>query len=154
MASHHPVGRPAPDLTLPSWHHGQPGEYTLSAMRGNPVVLAFYPGDGTRVCTKQLCSYTERWSDLTRTGATVWAISPQGLDSHAAFAQQRELAMPLLSDVDGAVASAYGVGGRFVRRSIFVVDTNGELAWAHVAKVGLTYRTADEIIDVLARLPA
>lgn len=152
MTSHPEVGQPAPDFTLPGWYDGHSDEFTLSATRGQPMVLAFYPGDGTRVCTKQLCSYSERWDDLTGAGATVWAISPQGIESHAEFAKKEELAMPLLADVDGKVADAYGVGGRFVKRSIFVVDANGNLAWSHVAKLGLTFRPAEEIIGALARL--
>lgn len=152
MRSRPEVGRPAPDFTLPGWYDGHRDDFTLSDHRGQPMVLAFYPGDNTMVCTKQLCSYSERWDELTGNGATVWGISPQGIESHAAFAEQKNLAMPLLADVDGKVADAYGVGGRFLKRSIFVVDANGTLVWSHVAKLGLTFRPADEIIGVLERL--
>ena len=94
---------------------------------GTPVVLAFYPGDDTMVCTKQLCSYQDDLSMLSDLGAVLWGVSTQGLDSHERFAKKRGLTFPLLADVDKKVHRAYGTAGRLglPRRAVFVVDAGG-----------------------------
>lgn len=147
-------GDPAPDLDLPGWHDGQERRFRLSDHRGAPVVLAFYPGDDTPVCTRQLCSYSDGLDALTATGAQVWGISAQDVDSHRRFADKRGLRLPLLADVDKSAVRAYGVDGPLgmVRRAVFVVDADGRIAWSHVAAVGLTYRDTDEIASVLREL--
>jgi peroxiredoxin Q/BCP len=147
------VGSPAPDFTLPAVTPPGRRDCSLSAERGHPVVLAFYPGDDTRTCARQLCSYQDDLGLLTETGAVVWGISTQDLDSHARFAAKRGLTFPLLADTDKAVVAAYGVNGPLgTRRSVFVVDADGVVRWRHVAAVGLTYRDAGEIAGVLAGL--
>lgn len=153
MANPPEVGSPAPDFTLPAVTPPGRRDCSLSAERGHPVVLAFYPGDDTRTCTRQLCSYQDDLGLLTETGAVVWGISTQDLDSHARFAAKRGLTFPLLADTDKAVVAAYGVNGPLgTRRSVFVVDADGVVRWRHVAAVGLTYRDAGEIAGVLAGL--
>src|SRR5213593_4540408 len=100
------VGERAPDFALP----GAGGTtHRLSEYCGKTVVLVFYPGDETPVCTRQLCSYSERWDDLEGTGAVVLAISPQSVDSHAEFASHHGLRIPLLADTDRTAIAAYGV---------------------------------------------
>ena len=110
MAKTPDVGQAAPDFTLPGVvladGEAAQGEYTLSAQRGKPIVLAFYPGDNTAVCTRQLCSYTSGLESFTGFGATVWAISPQGLASHEQFARKYSLAFPLLADEGLTVSKA------------------------------------------------
>src|SRR4028118_1671618 len=101
----------APDFTLPAWTSAGPTELTLSEQRGTPVVLAFYPGDDTPVCTKQLCSYQDDLSLLVDLGAALWGISTQDLASHERFAARRGLTFPLLSDPDKAVHALYGAKG-------------------------------------------
>lgn len=148
------IGSAAPDFTLPGWYDGEERSFTLSAERGNPVVLAFYPGDDTPVCTRQLCSYSDHISDLTGLGAVVWGISTQDIASHRAFATKRGLRLPLLADVDHTVGKAYGVDrAMMTKRSVFVIDAAGRIAWSHVSALGLYYRSVDEIADVLSRLP-
>lgn len=156
MAASPRVGDPAPDIDLPGWHAGSQHRFRLSDQRGRPIVLAFYPGDDTPVCTRQLCSYSDGLDSLTATGAQVWAISPQDLASHQRFADKRGLRLPLLADVDRTAIGAYGVGGLLglVKRSVFVVDAGGQIAWAHVSTLGLTYRDSDELTAVLAQLEA
>ncbi|MEU1279200.1 peroxiredoxin [Streptomyces sp. NPDC005805] len=153
MARTPDVGSPAPDFTVPGTVRTasgpERGDYTLSAHRGNPLVLVFYPGDNTAVCTKQLCSYT---SDLDRfwdLGATVWGISPQGLDSHEGFAEQYDLRFPLLADTDREVARAYGIAvpGLGLRRSVFVLDGEGAVRWKHIALAGLTFQSTDTLTE-------
>ena len=147
-------GDPVPDFTLPAWTPGGRTDLTLSAQRGAPVVLAFYPGDDTPVCTKQLCSYQDDLTVLTDLGARLWGISAQDLDSHERFAAKRGLQFPLLADTDKAVHRLYGVAGRLglARRSVFVVGPDGELAWSHVSTLGLTYQDTGTISGVLEDL--
>jgi peroxiredoxin Q/BCP len=145
------VGAEAPDFTLPSLTLSGGvavrAELTLSGQRGHPVVLAFYPGDETPVCTRQMCAYSNDLAVFDGLGARVCGISPQGLDSHERFARHHGLGMPLLADVDRAVISAYGVAmaGIGVRRSVFVVDAGGIVRWRRVALVGLTFPDAATI---------
>src|SRR5689334_24309110 len=98
------IGDPAPDFTL----EGSAGPFSLSAHRGERVVLLFYPGDETTVCTKQFCSYRDRAEDFASLDATVVGISSQDLASHEGFTAKHSLNVPLLADVDAKVARAYG----------------------------------------------
>ena len=158
MAKTPEVGTAAPDFTLPGVvTHGdqaQRADYTLSAHRGRPLVLAFYPGDGTAVCTRQMCAYTSELSSFTDLNADVWGISPQGLDSHEAFARKHGLAFPLLADTELAVTRQYGItlGSSSLRRSVFVIDAGGVLRWKHVTLVGLTFPRAAAITAELTAL--
>jgi peroxiredoxin Q/BCP len=158
MARTPEVGQEAPDFTLPGIQlaGGEPAraDYTLSAQRGKPVVLAFYPGDDTAVCTRQLCSYTAGLESFSQVGATVWGISPQDIASHERFARKRALAFPLLADVGLAVSRQYGItlGRAGLRRSVFVVDGAGIVAWKHVTLVGLTFPSAATITARIAAL--
>ena len=102
------VGSPAPDFTLAS----DTGEtVTLSALKGRPVVVYFYPRDDTPGCTKQACGVRDAWDAFTATGAVVLGISPDGEASHAKFKAKFDLPFTLLSDPDHAVAEAYGAWG-------------------------------------------
>lgn len=154
MAHTPDVGDLAPHFALPGWHDGAEKVFALSSGLGHPVVLAFYPGDDTPTCTRQLCSYSDNLSVLTGLGAEVWGISAQDIASHARFAAKRHLKLPLLADTETEVATAYGVNRLLgVKRAVFVVDADGRVAWRHVAPVGLTYRSTEEIAAVIAALP-
>ena len=158
MANTPDLGVAAPDFTLPGVvladSQATRGDYTLSAQRGRPLVLAFYPGDNTMVCTRQLCSYTSELESFTGLNAVVWGISPQDLDSHESFARKQSLAFPLLADTDLAVTRKYGItlGSSNLRRSVFVIDADGVLRWKHVTLVGLTFPRASVITTQLAAL--
>src|SRR6476661_7160962 len=104
MAKGPRLGDPAPDFEL----QGTDGPFRLSDHRGERVVLLFYPGDETPVCTKQFCSYRDRSDDMAQLDATVVGISSQSVDSHESFQQHHSLTVPLLADEDKAVAKAYG----------------------------------------------
>ena len=150
------VGDLAPDFTLPGTALGsEDRDYTLSAERGHPVVLAFYPGDETPVCTKQLCSYQHELDVLTGLQATLWGISSQGIGSHKSFQTHRGLTFPLLADTENEAFAAYGLGlGLARRRALFVIDADGRIAYAHVHRLGLTYQKVDQIAEILRGLPA
>jgi peroxiredoxin Q/BCP len=145
------VGEQAPDFTLP----GTGGrEYSLSDFAGHPVVLVFYPGDDTPVCTKQLNSYNDELSEFTDLDAQVLGISAQDIDSHEAFATKHGFEFPLLADTDKRVAGLYGTLGPigFPRRSIFIVDGEGIVRYAHRAIAGLTFRPVKELVAELEKL--
>jgi thioredoxin-dependent peroxiredoxin len=139
------VGDVAPGFTLPGTGHKT---YSLSDFKGKPVVLVFYPGDNTPVCTRQLQSYTQNWEQFEGIGATVLALSPQDVDSHEGFSCKHGFPFPLLADTDKKVGEAYGILGPlgFYRRSVFVVDGAGVIRYAHRSSTGLTYRSTDELV--------
>lgn len=142
------VGELAPDFTLP----GTGGRtYSLSSYRGQPVVIVFYPGDDSPVCTKQLNSYNSELSAFEGVGAQVLAISAQDMESHESFAAKYGFKFPLLADTDKSVATAYGTVGPlgFPRRSVFVVDASGTVRYAHRAIAGLTFRPVEELIKAV-----
>jgi peroxiredoxin Q/BCP len=152
------VGAVAPDFRLDGTDGTDAGRrpYTLSEYAGRPVVLVFYPGDNTPVCTRQLNTYSGDISRFAEVGAQVLAISPQSVGSHEAFAaDQGGFRFPLLADPDKAVGREYGILGPvgFYRRSVFVVDATGVVRWAHRATAGLTFRPVDEIVAVLEARP-
>jgi peroxiredoxin Q/BCP len=147
------TGDPAPDFTLPGV---PPGEYRLSALRGKKVVLAFYPGDFTPVCTQQLTSYALNFDTFDRTGAVLWGISVDDLERHERFAKARALGFPLLSDAEGAVSRLYGTQSLLgtSRRSIVIVDEAGNVAWRKDEPLSITYSEMDEIVARLAEVRA
>jgi peroxiredoxin Q/BCP len=145
------VGDAAPDFDLP----GTGGRnYTLAEFAGQPVVLAFYPGDDTPVCTKQLNSYNEGLEQFAGLDTQVLAISAQDVPSHEGFSGKHGFGFPLLADVDKSVAGAYGTLGPlgFPRRSVIIVDGDGIVRYAHRAIAGLTYRPVSELVDELEKL--
>lgn len=144
------VGDLAPDFTLPS----TAGPVTLSAYRGKPVVLVFYPGDGTAVCTRQLNSYNEDLARFDELDAQILAVSAQDLDSHRSFAGEYGFRFPLLADTEKTVEGLYGVLGPmgFPRRSTFIIDGEGVVRYAHRAIAGLTFRPVNELVEILEAL--
>jgi len=160
------VGDAAPDFELP----GTGGKtYRLSDYRGGNVVLAFYPGDATTVCTKQFCSYRDNADRIDGLDAEVLGISPQSVGSHEHWVEEQSLNVPLLADEDLAVSKRYGVtawlgpvgrltelvdlpGGRYIMRSVFVVDGEGIVRYKHVSRTGSTYQTVDDLERAVAAL--
>ena len=144
---------PAPNFTLTS-DAGE--EVTLSALRGKPVVLYFYPKDDTPGCTTQACGIRDAWGEFERAGAVVVGVSPDGEASHAKFKKKYDLPFTLLADDDHEVADAYGVWGEKsyagktcmgVHRSTFVIDPDG-----NVARVFHDVKPAEHADQVLAAL--
>ncbi len=133
------------------------------------MVLAFYPGDATTVCTAQFCSYRDNADRLDRLEAEVVGISPQSVDSHERWVEEQELNVPLLADEDLAVSKSYGVtgwlgplarftelketpGGRYVQRAIFIVDAEGIVRYRHVSRTGATFQSVGDIERALSSL--
>ena len=154
MAKTPSVGEPAPEISLPGTQlidgKGVRKTFTLSEHRGTPLVVAFYPGDDTPVCTRQMCNYSSGLEEFTDLGAGVWAISAQGVDSHEKFATKHNLLMPLLADTDRTAAGAYGLG-LLSGRSTFVIDGEGIVRWRDT-RAGLTYAKSGKITTVLKQL--
>ncbi|MGD9563475.1 MAG: peroxiredoxin [Pyrinomonadaceae bacterium] len=145
------VGTDAPDFTLKD---GDGNDWTLSDHRGKAVVLLFYPGDNTPVCTRQLCSVRDHWSEYQATGAEVVGISTDSVESHEGFAEKYELPLKLLSDPDGKVSALFGMKSWLPGRSargVVVIDKDGKIVYHKVQALSL-FRPADE--DVLEAIRA
>jgi peroxiredoxin Q/BCP len=138
------VGDVAPDFTL----QGTAGAFTLSEHRGERVVLLFYPGDDTAVCTKQFCAYRDAASEMADLGARFVGISTQGMASKESFRAKYGLTTELLADPDGAVCAAYGVLAKrlgIAKRTVFIVDENGLIALRHTNFLSLTYEGVEDL---------
>ena len=148
-------GSPAPDFELQS----DTGETVrLSALRGKPVVLYFYPKDDTPGCTAQACGIRDAYGEFERAGAVVLGVSPDDESSHVKFREKYELPFTLLADTDHAVAERYGAWGEKsfagkkymgVNRSTFVIGADG-----NVKRVMHNVKPATHADDVLAALGA
>ena len=130
------VNTPAPDFTLPNQDREA---VTLSAQRGHPVVLAFFPAAFSSVCTTELCTFRDRLSDLNRAHAQVYGISVDTFFSLKAFQKDQGLTFPLLSDFNKDVIRAYGVFNEdmigmkgIAKRAVFVIDKDGIVRHAEV----------------------
>lgn len=150
------VREPAPEFTLPD---ADGREVSLSGLRGQPVVIYFYPRDDTPGCTKQACGIRDAWSEFTDAGAVVLGISPDDVGSHARFREKYDLPHTLLADPDGDVIRAYGAWGKRkkygrefegVIRSTVLVDGQGSVA-AHWPKVR-PKEHADQVLAALSDL--
>lgn len=138
------AGSPAPDFTLPT---DGDGAVTLSALRGKPVILYFYPKDDTSGCTKQACGFRDLLPDFSAAQAVVIGVSKDGVASHNKFKAKYELPFTLAADVDTTVAQAYGVWveksmyGRAymgMERATFLIDRDGVVreVWRKVKVTG------------------
>ncbi|MCG8588666.1 MAG: peroxiredoxin [Proteobacteria bacterium] len=144
------VGDRAPDFTLPS----TAGPFSLAEkLADGPVLLVFYPGDDTPVCTKQLCSYRDHPEVFAKLGIQVIAINPQGEDSHQRFADKYSLPFPLLTDAGGRVCRAYAALGLLgtAKRALVLVGSDGRIRWRKT-DFPLFHQNARDLERVLAEL--
>jgi thioredoxin-dependent peroxiredoxin len=147
------VGDQAPDFTLPGVEGTTRRDYTLSEYLGRKVVLAFYPGDFTPGCTKQMCQYRDNFEEFQGVDAVLLGISPQDVDSHEKWIEKRQLPFPLLADTEKTVIDAYGVRGFgpiAVKRSTFVIDAAGVVRHKRVASIGVTWDKPGALAKVVA----
>jgi peroxiredoxin Q/BCP len=152
MAKTPQPGDRAPDFEL----EGTDGSFRLSDHRGSRVVLLFYPGDNTPVCTRQFCSYRDHADDLADLDAVVVGISSQDLDSHAAFVAKHGLNVPLLADADGAVAKLYDTHAPVLgtRRAVIVIDEEGVVRRRHDHRFGIDFQDVEDLREMLGSVPA
>lgn len=146
------IGDKAPDFELKD---GNGETWKLSEQLGKTVVLLFYPGDNTPVCTAQLCSVRDNWSDYQATGAEVVGISMDSVESHDKFAAQHELPLRLLSDSDGSVSRLYEsvswLPGRSAR-SVVVIDKEGVIRYHKVQSLSIFRPKDDEVLQMIAEI--
>ena len=153
MAKNPAVGEEAPDFEL----EGTAGTFRLSDHRGEKVLLLFYPGDETSVCTKQFCSYRDNSEAFGALGVTAVGISGKDVESKKSFQEHHELNVPLLADPDGAVAQkydAYGKRLKMTKRAVIIVDEDGKVAHRHDHALGLDFQTVADLKQTLDSLPA
>jgi peroxiredoxin len=143
-------GTQAPDFAL----HATPDQVLrLSELRGQPVILVFYPADWSPVCGDQVALYNEILPEFREHGAEILGISVDGVWCHAAFARERKLHFPLLSDFEpkGSVARMYGAyreAEGTSERALFVLDGNGIIRWSYCSPIAVN-PGADGILDAL-----
>lgn len=145
------VGEDAPRFTLSD---GDGEQWNLSDHKGRTVVLLFYPGDNTPVCTAQLCSVRDHWSDYQSTGAEVVGISTDTVESHKGFAEKNELPLRLLSDADRKVADMYDMRSWLPGRSargVVVIDKQGKIAYHKTQPISLFKPSDDDVLDAIRR---
>ena len=143
------VGASAPDFTLKD---GDGREWRLSEQKGRVVVLLFYPGDETPVCTKQMCSVRDNWEEYQRTGAEVVGVSTDSAESHRRFAERHSLPLRLLSDPERRVAELYGakswLPGRSAR-AVVVIDAEGLVRHNRAQPLSLFRPKDDEVLAAI-----
>jgi peroxiredoxin Q/BCP len=122
-----PAGASAPDFSLPD---DEGKRWTLSALRGRPVLLVFYPGDSTPGCTRQLCEIRDEAAAWEAAGVQVLGINPMGPSSHARFRRRYAFPFPLLADAGGKVSRQYHCGSLVVRRTVYLVGPDGRILYA------------------------
>jgi peroxiredoxin len=155
MAKPLPSGTKAPDFSL----HSTPDQaVSVSEFLGRPVILAFYPADWSPVCSDQMALYNELLEEFARFDAELLGISVDGIWCHLAFAHDRKLHFPLLSDFEpkGGVARQYGIyrdHDGTSERALFVIDRQGVITWSYCSPVGVN-PGADGILRALEALPA
>jgi peroxiredoxin len=144
------VGERSPNFELPN----ESGEFfRLSDHLGERLLLVFYPGANTPVCTAQLCDYRDGIEAFTNLGVTVVGISPDSPETNAAFKEKHRLPFILLSDTDYAVAKPYGCKGALgMKRAVFLLDEAGIVRHAHIESLALFRRKAEELLDIIAAL--
>lgn len=146
------VGENAPDFTL---RDGDGNDWTLSDYRGKTVVLLFYPGDNTPVCTKQLCSVSDNWDEYSKTDAEIVGISTDSVDSHKGFSAKYDFPFPLLADEKGEVIEKYRVKswlpGR-AARAVIVIDKSGKIAYHKVQTISLLRPDDADILKAIREI--
>ncbi len=145
------IGDPAPDFTL----EGPDGTFTLSEHRGRRVVLLFYPGDDTTVCTKQFCAYRDAADEMAVLDAVFVGISTQDAASKEAFKAKYGLTTPLLADADATVSMAYGVYAKrlkMAKRTVFIIDEDGRIVYRHANFASVTFDSVGDLAAALESL--
>ncbi len=124
-----PVGTPAPGFTLQT---GNGQTVTLSELRGQEVLLVWYPGDDTMICTKQLCEIRDSWAAFA--GMAVFGVNPQGASSHEKFVAKHSFPFPLLMDPGQKVGQLYHTHGLVAKRTVYLIGADGRIRFGKRGK--------------------
>lgn len=148
------VGKKAPDFTLPS--HNGTSVVLSEELKLGPVMLVFYPGDFTPVCTRQMCNYRDSLLDFEKLGVRILGISTNNSESHQKFAQEFDLPFRLLSDPGHRVAKMFECTsllmlGR-VSRAVVIINNQGVILYRYVEPTSLTRRKSEELLKILQDL--
>jgi len=144
------LGEPAPDFVLPAEDGSR---FHLASMRGERVLLVFYPGDNTPVCTRQLCDYRDGAESFAGLGVRVVGISADPPGSHRAFKARHDLPFTLLTDADLTVAETFGARGLLgMKRAVFLLDAQGIIRYRHIEALPVFRRAREEIIEAIQTL--
>jgi thioredoxin-dependent peroxiredoxin len=144
------IGQKAPDFTLPS----DRGDITLSRYQGKTnVLLAFYPGDFTPVCTSEMQCFADDWKKFRELGAEILGVSTDPIEKHIEFSKKLGLEFPLLSDRNKEVSQLYGVAGLFgSKRAYFIIDIHGIVNYKHIEFLPVFKREDSELLVALRKL--
>ena len=143
------TGQQAPQFQLPD---DQGGIFDISSRVGSKVLLVFYPGDNTPVCTRQLCDYRDGIESFSDLGVEVVGISGDDADSHRGFREKHDLPFTLLTDTDLSVADLYDCKGLMgMKRGVFLVDEQGVLQYIHVEALAVFRRSREELLEVIRK---
>ena len=145
------VNDKAPEFSL---RDEQGRSFSLASHRGERLLLVFYPGDNTPVCTRQLCDYRDGVEAFAGMGVQVVGISNDDAASHRQFKAKHNLPFILLTDADLKTAERYDSKGLMgMKRSVFLIDEEGVIRYKHIESLALFRRTRDELLEVIAGLP-
>ncbi len=144
------VNDEAPDFTLTD-DSGEP--FNLSDQAPEKVLLVFYPGDNTPVCTRQLCDYRDGLESFDDLGVKVVGISHDGAESHRKFREKHDLPFTLLIDPDLKVAELYDSKGMLgMKRSVFLVDQSMLIRYLHIESLALFRRRRGEVLEAIENI--
>lgn len=143
------LNKTAPDFSLPD-ETGK--EISLNQFKGKKVLLVFYPGDNTSVCTKQLCSYSSGMEEFNGLGVNILAISMDSVESHKEFKSKFNLSFPLLADVSGQVSENYESKGFFgIKRNLFLIDESGKIIYQNES-LPVFYKDTKDVMSEIKNL--
>jgi len=139
-------GTKAPDFTLPD---AEGKNVSLSDYAGKKILLVFYPGDDTPVCTTQLCSYRDNFSQFTSRGVNIIGISTNSVESHQSFSSRNELPFPILSDTDHSVSKMYDAMSflGMSQRAYVYIDQEGIVQLSFSEMLPLFYKTTQDLLE-------
>jgi peroxiredoxin Q/BCP len=143
------VGETVPDFSLVA-DNGKP--FKLSSKIKKNVLLVFYPGDGTPVCTNQFTDLRDKANKFTDLDVEVIGVSGNDTASHKAFKKKYDLPFTLLSDADGKVSKEYDCYGWFgTQRGVFLINKDLELKYSRIESVSIFKRTSSELLESIKK---
>ncbi|MBE7412780.1 MAG: peroxiredoxin [Leptospiraceae bacterium] len=143
------LGKQATEFELPDTNGNL---VSLKNYIGKKVLLVFYPGDNTMVCTKQLCSYSDGFDGFRQIGIEIIGINKNTVNSHKEFGEKYNFKFPLLSDVSGKICDAYGASGLLgTKRAMFLVDETGKIILEDIT-LPVLYKNSEEVLELIQKV--